>query len=71
MTDEQIEPAFNEAQAQWIAERPGVGYATDSQRYFFFVGSEFGLALAKEIYSETLGNVGKLIDDHALIRKDN
>lgn len=62
MTDEQAEKAFNEAQERWIAHNPAVPFNSKSQRYFFFAGSEFGLASAKEIYSESMDNVAAIID---------
>ena len=57
MTNEQIELAFNEASKRWDAEHPlnNPGEFANSRhaRYFFFAGSEFGLASAKGIYAET------------------
>ena len=53
MTDEQIETAFNEAQERWNKQHPYEAINHAAARYFFFAGSEFGLASAKEIYSET------------------
>lgn len=59
MTDEQAEKAFTEAQERWIAQN--APFNSKSQRYFFFAGSEFGLASAKEIYNESLDNVAAII----------
>ena len=54
MTDEQIESAFNDALRRWQDEHgDDVLGGRQMVRYFFFAGSEFGLASAKEIYSET------------------
>lgn len=54
----EIEKAFEEAQKKWN-EEASVGsnenYHARKERFFFFAGSEFGVAATKKIYNETFG----------------
>ncbi len=63
MTDREIEKAFDEAQKKWLDESSPTFTDRKKQRYFFFAGSEFGLAQAKKIYGESMENVGKMIGE--------
>lgn len=57
MKDAEIEKAFTEASDRWDAKHPqnnpGEFRKSTFARFFFFAGSEFGLASAKEMYNET------------------
>lgn len=59
MTNEQLEKGFIDASKQWDkshpANNPDEFLKSTSARYFFFAGSEFGVAITKEIYNETHG----------------
>lgn len=63
MTDQQLEAAFNEAQAQWLQANHSMPYSDTQQRYFFFEGSQFGLQATADIYRETFGRLEEIVGE--------
>lgn len=61
MTNQELEQGFIDASKQWDrshpANNPNEFLRNTAARYFFFAGSEFGVSITKEIYSETIGKL--------------